>query len=129
MIRVWVASLGLLLAILTMPSHVAGQGLVGSGKWHSTNAGGVKGGWKAQLEQSGGALRGTLEIDGSNVFRGGAVEGVVSDGQVVLGVFQEGQKLASFAGKLTGDAVSGEWEAPLVADEGTWEGTLTEERR
>lgn len=119
----------LLLTVSIVASRVSGEDLVGRGQWHSTNAGGVRGSWTAELARTETGVRGTLKIDGSNVFVGGVVEGTMSDGQVILGVFQEGQKVASFAGRLREGTVSGEWDAPAVADTGVWEGKLTVESK
>lgn len=102
------------------------QDLVGRGRWQSTNAGGVKGSWAAKLTRTEAGVRGTLSIVGSNVFAGGDVEGTISGGQLILGVFQEAAKVASFAGKMDAGKVSGEWEAPVVSDSGVWEGCLSD---
>lgn len=126
MIRISVA---LLFTVAVLASHASAEDLVGGGEWRSTNAGGVKGSWTAKLSRTEAVVRGTLKIDGSNVFAGGAVEGTMSDQQVILGVFQEGQKVASFAGKLQDGAVSGEWDSSAVADAGVWEGKLTVESK
>lgn len=114
-----------MLITLLLQYPAGAQDIVGRGEWQSTKAGGVKGTWSATLTQADDVVRGALTIDGSNVFSGGTVEGTLAAGRVILGVFQEGAKVAHFAGKLDDGAVAGEWEAPAVADQGVWEGRLS----
>ena len=118
-----IVALTVLTCALCCPMTWAQQ-LSGGGSWQSTNAEPVKGKWTAALTLSKQDVQGTLTLDGSNVFTGGKVEGTLTDGQIVLGVFQQGTKAASFAGKFDGETVSGEWSCPAIADEGVWEGNL-----
>lgn len=118
-----IAWLGLLTVAACSP--IWAQELSGSGSWQSVKAEAVKGKWTATLTQSKDQLRGTLTLEGSNVFTGGPVQGTLADGQIVLGVLQEGAKVATFAGKYDGDSISGEWTCAAIADEGVWEGELS----
>jgi hypothetical protein len=116
----WLVLLAMTVHALVTPAAE----LAGKGTWHSTNSDAVKGTWSATLTRSETEVRGTMTIDGSNVFTGGEVEGTVEAGKIVLGVFQQGSRVAHFAGKADGDAVIGEWSCPAIADEGVWEGRL-----
>lgn len=114
------------MAACVLAAAVAHAGeITGSGRWQSTNADPVKGKWSVVLTLAKDEVRRTMTLDGSNVFTGGEVQGILAEGQIVLGVFEQGSKVASFAGKVDGDAVKGEWSCGAVADEGVWEGTLT----
>ena len=90
--------------ILALPA--AAQELAGSGTWQSVKAQAVRGTWRVTLTQSGETVRGTLTLAGSNVFSGGAVEGTLQDGRLVLGVLQQGARLATFSGTHDGTALA-----------------------
>lgn len=113
------------IAILLSGTAAKGADMSGSGLWRSQGADSIRGTWSATLNRTGDVVRGTFEINGSNVFRRGAVEGTISSGQVVIGIVAEGERVASFTGTLSEDgAVTGEWESEALADGGVWEGTL-----
>lgn len=118
-----------MIALVGLLSTVAGnvgwaEELAGSGTWQSVKAEAVKGTWTATLTQSKDEVRGTLTLQGSNVFTGGPVQGTLAEGQIVLGVLQQGATVATFAGKYDGARISGEWSCPAIADEGVWEGDV-----
>lgn len=120
--RCMIALVGLVGIVASAPAW-AGE-IVGSGTWQSVKAEAVRGKWTASLTQSKDALQGTLTLEGSNVFTGGPVQGTLAEGQIVLGVLQQGSKVATFTGKYDGSRIAGEWSCPTVADEGVWEGDL-----
>jgi hypothetical protein len=114
----------LALITLLLNSSVAAD-LSGGGEWRSLRGESIRGTWSASLVRSGDGLRGTFDLDGSNVFRRGEVEGSISGEDVVLGIVAEGQEVASFTGRLgEGGTVSGEWECEALGDSGVWEGSL-----
>lgn len=115
-----------ILGMLVMASIVwaADRKLSGSGEWQSLNGEAIRGKWTVTLSQSGDRLDGELTLSGSNVFSGGAVAGTIDGSSIMLGVLAEGNKVASFSGKLDGETISGEWEAGLIKDHGVWFGTL-----
>jgi hypothetical protein len=113
------------LAIVLSGTPAICADISGSGLWRSQGADSIRGTWSATLKRTGDVVRGTFEIDGSNVFRRGAVEGTISNGQLVIGIVAEGEHVASFTGTLSKDgAVTGEWESEALADGGVWDGTL-----
>lgn len=99
--------------------------LVGSGEWQSLSSEAIRGKWSVTLTRIDSRVDGTLTLAGSNVFAGGRVAGTVDTSSIVLGVMSEGNKQASFSGKLDGETISGEWEAPVAGDHGVWYGELT----
>jgi hypothetical protein len=114
------------LMILLTAGTTGAQELVGRGEWQSLSGGDhLKGTWTVRLQRNGTSLDGTMELSGSNVFSGGPVQGNIDGQSIVLGVSSDGVTAATFAGKLTGDSIGGEWECPAVNDKGVWQGTLS----
>lgn len=127
--RVAVTFMVALLTALLQPlpaacDSVAAVDLGGTGEWQSLAGDAMRGTWSVELRRSGSQVAGTISLSGSNVFRGGTVNGTIDGQAVVLGVMAEGGAQATFSGKLTGDSISGEWECPAVKDNGVWYGTL-----
>lgn len=120
--RVVIAIVGML--ALASISGAAERQLSGSGEWQSLTGEAIGGKWTVSLSQHGSAIAGELTLSGSNVFSGGNVRGTIDGSSIVLGVLAEGNKVASFSGKLDGATLSGEWEAALIQDHGVWFGTL-----
>jgi hypothetical protein len=98
--------------------------LTGRGEWQSLRAEGVRGTWSVVLTRSADVLDGSINITGSNVFRDAGVTGTIDAGNIVLGVTVQGSRQATFSGRMQGDQISGEWEAPGVVDGGVWYGML-----
>jgi len=102
-----------------------GRQLTGKGEWQSLSGDSIKGTWAVTLTRSGQRVEGNLDLTGSNVFSGGAVNGTIDGSNVVLGVMADGANQATFTGKLQDGSVSGEWHSDAVHDSGVWSGTLT----
>lgn len=102
-----------------------GADLAGKGEWQSLSSA-AKGSWSVRLLRSGDEVKGTFDLDGSNVISGGTVTGALTPDGITLGVVADGDVRASFAGKLEGEAIAGEWslQSPHFRDEGVWSGVL-----
>jgi hypothetical protein len=112
--------------LLAVAASASGQQLMGRGQWQSLSGGEhVQGTWSVQLDRSGTRVEGTMALTGSNVLTGGSVHGTIDGQSVILGVSSDGVAAATFSGRLSGEAISGEWECAVVKDEGVWSGTLT----
>lgn len=112
--------------VLVVAAPVLGESLVGQGEWRSTQGGDyIRGTWAAELSRSGERVEGTMSLTGSNVLLSGTVDGEVrKGGEVVLGIAADGERAATFRGRLEGEQIAGEWEFEAVKDTGTWKGTL-----
>lgn len=125
------ALLTALLAGVTMTAAVAEQTtatvrqLTGKGEWQSLSGDSINGTWAVTLAPRGHRVEGNLDLTGSNVFSGGAVNGTIDGSNVVLGVMADGANQATFSGKLQDGSISGEWQSDAVHDSGVWSGTLS----
>lgn len=116
--------LATLTTVLWMSAAHAGEWR-GDGEWQSMSGDAIKGRWQATLYQSGDEVSGTITLTGSPLFKDAAtVSGTLSGGALILGVVQDGQKVASFGGELNDGRVSGEWESATAVDNGVWVGGL-----
>ncbi len=116
--------IALVLALTTAPLRA--QQLQGKGEWQSSASDMIKGTWSVTLVRAGGQVNGSLQLTGSNVFSGGAVTGTIDQSSVVLGVVADGLASTTFAGKLDGASISGEWQSRTANDSGVWYGTLSQ---
>lgn len=104
------------------PAHA--QDLAGQGEWQSLSGEAIKGTWTADIRRSGSQLTGTMALRGSNALSGGTVTGNIDADNISVGIVLAGGTIASFSGRLAGESISGEWQSPVLQDEGVWFGTL-----
>jgi hypothetical protein len=120
------SSLGVLLVLLlVVAAPTSAQQLRGEGEWQSLNAESVRGRWQVTLTRTGSELQGTIVLTGSNVLKKGPVAGTINGSDVVLGVMSDGARNATFAARIDGESVSGEWESAVASDHGVWTGKLS----
>jgi hypothetical protein len=116
----------MMLAFLgALASASQAQQLVGQGEWRSLSGESLAGKWSVTLQRAGDRLDGSIGMTGSNLLSSAQVNGTIDGQHVMLGVMSDGAVLATFSGKLSGESVSGEWQSPVVKDEGVWYGILS----
>lgn len=119
--------LSLLFAALVMASGEAmARDLIGAGEWQSVNGESMRGSWNLELTQSGEAIRGVLNLRGSNIVQSAQVLGTISEDQIAIGTVKDGESAISFTGKRSGTSIEGEWSFTTLGDNGVWYGKLTE---
>ena len=120
--------LGLTVSFFCMLLFLSGisyaEGLTGRGDWRSVSSDSIRGTWSVDLTRSGSGVVGTMDLTGSNALRTCTITGNVAGNDIILGLVTGGSTVATFTGKLVEGAVSGEWEAPTLRDEGVWYGEL-----
>lgn len=121
---VWVLFAAVVVSAAQADTASPAQTLGGSGEWQSLSGGAIKGTWSVSLNQVGQRVDGSLTLEGSNEFQGGAVVGSIEGGKIVLGVLSQGAKQASFSGAIEGETVKGEWECEMLNDRGVWYGSI-----
>jgi len=98
--------------------------MTGKGEWHSLSGDAIRGKWTTNLTNNDGAISGTIELSGSNVFASAPVSGKLDGSNIVLGfVIGDGDD-AEFTGLVTEGAVAGEWSCSSLGDQGVWTGRL-----
>jgi len=121
---------GLLLSVsLVGGAFAQAEDLHLKGNWESLSGDFIRGTWEASLVRSAGELSGAFRLTGSNVLLEGQISGTVDSSSIVIGVTADGVRQASFAGRLDGDSVSGEWEFIELEDRGVWYGQIVRASR
>ncbi len=110
--------------VVTLGGLAQGQELSGKGSWQSLSSESIKGSWTTALTQKDAQLEGSFDLQGSNVFSGGAVDGEITASKIAFGLMVQGARWAEFTGKVDGDQISGEWTCEAIGDHGVWYGTL-----
>lgn len=123
----------LMVAVPCMAILLGGQPAAGaddatfnaSGTWQSSADGTQPGTWKAVLNQNGQHLSGTMTVSGSAAVSNAAIDGVMEDGQISVGIAQNHTNWAYFRGTVDGAALTGTYTFSAFTDSGTWSGTMS----
>lgn len=117
-----VSALSLWAAAHAVPAQA--QGLAATGAWSSGITDGKEGTWELRASKSENGFTGTLSTTGPGDFADGTVFGSMTPtGDVHFGILYNDVEEATFAGTVSGGALSGTYTTK-DGDSGTWSGKL-----